>query len=201
MLLQSKSMSIIIRRAPRSWDEEIVHAATKVAGAHVPPPPQKPLYRKIQGLLILTNHDWWTISTAVTKTELAYIAGIIDGEGTITLMRHHSNQTPSPEISVANTSLRLLQHLKKTIGSGVIIRKKIYSKKHTPSYTWTLRSNAALELMKAVLPWLLIKDKRAQLILKDYKRLTPRNGRYTKQQLKRKVALVNKVRKLNERLY
>lgn len=135
----------------------------------------------------------------MTKTELAYIAGIIDGEGTITLIRHHSNQTPSPEISVANTNLRLLQHLKKVVGSGVIVKKKTYQKHHTPSYVWTLRSNAALVLMKSILPWLLIKDERAKLILKDYKRLTPRNGRYTKKQLEQKIALTKEVHSLNSR--
>ncbi|PIR21429.1 MAG: hypothetical protein COV45_01390 [Deltaproteobacteria bacterium CG11_big_fil_rev_8_21_14_0_20_47_16] len=121
----------------------------------------------------------------MTKTDLAYIAGIIDGEGTITLSRHHSNQTPSPEISVADTSLRLLQHL-----------KKVYKNHHTPSYVWTLRSNSALALMESILPWLLIKDKRAKLILRDYKRLTPRNGRYTTKQLKQKLALAKRVQSL-----
>lgn len=160
---------------------------------------KKPPHRKMWGLLILTKHILWVINPTVTNTELAYIAGIIDGEGTITLMRHHSNQTPSPEISVANTSFRLLQWLKKTVGAGVIIKKKIYQSHHTPSYVWTLRSNAALTLMQAALPWLMIKDRRAKLILKDYKRLTPRNGKYTKKQLAQKMALAKRVHSLNAR--
>lgn len=149
--------------------------------------------------MILTTHCKWFINGFMTKTNLAYIAGIIDGEGTITLTRHHGNQTPSPEISVANTNLRMIQWLKNTIGAGVIVKKKTYSKNHSPSYVWTLRSDAALALMKAISPWLLIKDRRAQLILTDYKRLTPRNGRYTKKLLEQKMALAKKVHSINTR--
>ena len=49
----------------------------------------------------------------VNVAEKAYIAGIIDGEGTVTLVLKHSNETHSPEISVANTDIELLQWLKK----------------------------------------------------------------------------------------
>lgn len=135
----------------------------------------------------------------MTKTELAYIAGIVDGEGTITLTCYHGNQMPSPEISVANNNLQLLQWLKKTVAGGVIIHKKKRKEHHNNSYAWTLRNNAALALMKATLPWLLIKNQRAKLILKDYKRLTPRNGRYTKEQLEQKMLLAKKVHLLNAR--
>ena len=36
-------------------------------------------------------------------TERAYIAGIVDGEGSIMLTRFHKNQLPSPCVSVAST--------------------------------------------------------------------------------------------------
>ena len=63
----------------------------------------------------------------MTETEKAYIAGIIDGEGSIMLQRIHKNEFPSPCVSVASTSLELLNWLKKTIWKGFIFSKKNYN--------------------------------------------------------------------------
>ena len=53
----------------------------------------------------------------MTETEKAYIAGIIDGEGSIMLQKIHSNEHPSPCISIASTTLELLKWIKETIGN------------------------------------------------------------------------------------
>lgn len=39
----------------------------------------------------------------------AYIAGLIDGEGTITLTRLHANENRRLVVSIANTEFQLLQ--------------------------------------------------------------------------------------------
>ncbi|WP_291651355.1 hypothetical protein [Clostridium sp.] len=41
----------------------------------------------------------------MTETEKAYIAGIIDGEGSVMLQRIHKNEHPSPCVSIASTTL------------------------------------------------------------------------------------------------
>ncbi len=64
------------------------------------------------------------------KTEKAYIAGIIYEEESIMLYKIHSNEHPSPCISIASTTLELLKWIKETIGKGSIIRKKNYTKKN-----------------------------------------------------------------------
>ena len=48
----------------------------------------------------------------MTDVEKAYIAGIIDGEGSIMLIKLHSNEFPSPCISIASTTLELLTYIK-----------------------------------------------------------------------------------------
>lgn len=42
------------------------------------------------------------------ETEKAYIAGIIDGEGSIMLTRFHKNQYHSPCVSISSTDIELL---------------------------------------------------------------------------------------------
>ena len=53
---------------------------------------------------------------------------------------------------------------------------------HTLSFTYAVYNRQALSLLKQIFPYLLTyKKRRAELILKDYIRLTQRNGKYTEQ--------------------
>lgn len=63
----------------------------------------------------------------MTEIEKAYIAGIIYGEGSIMLQRFHKNQFPTPYVSVASTTIELLNWLKNTIGKGSIKSIKNYN--------------------------------------------------------------------------
>ncbi len=118
--------------------------------------------------------------------DAAYIAGLVDGEGTIALTRRHKNENRQLEISISNTEMELLEYLLDTIGTGRITRKKTYSNKHTPSATYLISNRQALRLLEQIFPFLLTyKQHRASLILQDYLRLTPRNGKYS-QELRQK---------------
>lgn len=125
----------------------------------------------------------------MTEIEKAYIAGIIDGEGSIMLQRFHTNQYPAPCVSIASTTIELLTWLKDTIGYGVIIKKKNYNpEKHKLSYSFVIKQNNAIKLLEDIYPYLIVesKRKRAEMIITQYKSLTPRNGRYTDEQLAKK---------------
>lgn len=126
--------------------------------------------------------------------EQAYIAGIIDGEGSILLTRQSKTQHPSPCITVASTDIELLNWLKTTIGRGTLIQKKNYNpKRHKNSFTYTLIRDAAIDLLKEIEPYLIIHKKkaRAQHIINNYKKVTVRNGKYTSCQLKAKEQFYN----------
>ncbi|MGG7144764.1 LAGLIDADG family homing endonuclease [Clostridium nigeriense] len=130
----------------------------------------------------------------MTKTEKAYIAGIIDGEGSIMLQRLHKNEFQSPCVSVASTSLELLTWIKKTIEKGMIVSKKNYNPEiHKDCYSYILRRNDAINLIEEIYPYLVIDSKknRAKLIIEKYKALTPRNGRYTPEMIKAKEDFYN----------
>ena len=76
--------------------------------------------------------------------EKAYIAGIIDGEGTITLVRKHQNENYSPEVSVANTNIGLLNWIKEKVGYGQIMKKPKRLEHHSTAYTWRIKCDKAL---------------------------------------------------------
>jgi hypothetical protein len=120
-----------------------------------------------------TNH--------LSPVDAAYIAGLIDGEGTISLTRRHRNENRQLEISISNTELTLLEYVLECIGTGRITKKRTYSDKHTPSATYIISNRQALDLLNQITVFLrTYKRKRAEMILANYLRLTPRNGKYTK---------------------
>jgi O-phosphoseryl-tRNA(Cys) synthetase len=117
-------------------------------------------------------------------TDAAYIAGLIDGEGTITLSRKHRNENRQLAISISNTEKYLLVYVLSTVGAGKITGKRTARANHTPSFTYAIYNRQALSLLEQVFPYLrTYKSKRARLILRDYLTLTPRNGKYSRQQL------------------
>ncbi len=117
----------------------------------------------------------------------AYIAGLVDGEGTITLSRLHKQANRRLVVTIANTELVLLQFVLTHVGAGKITRKRTTSAKHAPSYCYAISSRQALALLKQLLPYLQsYKRQRAALALEHYEALTPRNGKYTTQGLERR---------------
>lgn len=119
---------------------------------------------------------------------LAYAAGLVDGEGTITLSREKSwSEFRHPVVVVTSTTSSLVRFMKREFG-GVVSNKRASKKGHLPSKTWAVINRKAILFLKAMLPYLREPEKRrrALLIIKQYLKVTPRNGRYTQEQRKEK---------------
>lgn len=119
----------------------------------------------------------------LSNEDTAYIAGIIDDEGTITLTRKHRNENRQLAISISNTEKNLLDFVLTTVGAGKITAKRTSKPHHTPSFTYAIYNRQALCLLEQVHPYLrTYKAKRSELLLNNYIVLTPRNGKYTDEQ-------------------
>ena len=129
----------------------------------------------------------------LSDTEAAYAAGILDGEGSIYFSRNRTTRWPSPIVSVASTDRELLEWLRTRLG-GSIIQKRTYQPHHARSYDWKLTDRRALEFLKIVRPFLVIKRKivRCDVLLAEYLACTPRNGRYTSEIAARKRDLIER---------
>ncbi len=121
----------------------------------------------------------------LTPTDAAYIAGLIDGEGTITLTRKRRNENRQLAITISSTEQKLLGFVHSAVGNGKITGKRTTRAHHTPSYTYAVYKRQALSLLKQIYRYLkTCKADRAALILRDYLGHTPRNGKYTALQRK-----------------
>ena len=131
------------------------------------------------------------------QADAAYIAGLIDGEGTVTLSRRHRSENRQLVVSISNTDRPLLEYVLDTVGAGKITGKRTYQPQHTASYTYTISNRQALALLKQMLLYLkTYKAKRSDLILRDYVRLTPRNGHYSPEIKRARTDFEKKVMKI-----
>ncbi|WP_026575989.1 LAGLIDADG family homing endonuclease [Bacillus sp. UNC438CL73TsuS30] len=122
--------------------------------------------------------------------EAAYIAGIIDGEGSISLTRMHENEYRRPCISIASTDKELLIYVQ-TLTRGILNTKKNYNpERHKNSFTLNIKNkDDVLSILRQISPYLRVdkKRKRALWILKNYEKVTPRNGKYNTELLGKKI--------------
>ena len=120
------------------------------------------------------------------RTELAYIAGIVDGEGYIGISADHRKRNPDKpcwrlRVAVTNTNEWLVQYLKFSIGGGVILLKN--SKNPKPCYQWSTDRGKAAEFLKLILPYLQLKRPQAELAIKFQASVTKSTRKLTEGQL------------------
>ena len=107
---------------------------------------------------------------AITVADLAYTAGIIDGEGSIMIKRSKGNRPgrPTPEyrvfISVGNTNRLLLEWLNARFG-GSIKRYVRVTPNCKPVYTWTISAKSGIMFIKLIKDFLVIKKDQAEIAL------------------------------------
>ncbi|KYD08107.1 MULTISPECIES: LAGLIDADG family homing endonuclease [Heyndrickxia] len=124
------------------------------------------------------------------KWEASYVAGIIDGEGSITLTRMHEKENRRPCITIASTDKELLIYIQSITGGTINNKKNYHPDKYKDSYTLYIKKKSdVFYTLQNVLPFLRIKQKRLRSIwiLENYDSVTPRNGKYTPELLKKKI--------------
>jgi len=108
----------------------------------------------------------------ISPTQAAYLAGLIDGEGTITVNLYRSTRQgrhPAlvPWVGVFNTDPTLLEWLTATTGLAHLHRmRKNPTKNAKMVYEWKVKAVADVaRLLKTILPYLVIKRRQAELVL------------------------------------
>ena len=102
------------------------------------------------------------------KTDLAYLASIMDGEGCILIRKQkykgmHFGFYYQLVISISNTNEWLVNWVKFTFGGTIYAHRKPFGYKTV--YQWSARANKAKILLEAIFPYLRIKRPQAEVAL------------------------------------
>ena len=81
---------------------------------------------------------------ALSAPDAAYLAGLIDGEGTVTLSRKHAGDMRQLVVSISNTELPILEFALQSVGAGKLTRKCTSKVHHSSSYAYAVWNRQAL---------------------------------------------------------
>ena len=195
--------SIMTRIYPSSSREEILSALPHRAWHTVI---QRAHHLGVQRLELARMKDIlisWDVES-ISDVEKAYLAGILDGEGSIGISRYQHPQSKVPHyvtyFSIANTSEELMEWLEEKIFKKISIKRKIKPRKSgfgkKPCYQITIGTKKVYLLLKTILPYLVIKKKRAEKVIEfaEQRFLKPRKVPYSERELE----LYEECRRLNE---
>jgi len=105
------------------------------------------------------------------KTDLAYTAGIIDGEGWISIKNRqikNGNRNYCVKVGVGSTTEWLIKWLQFNYGGSVCIINPGGNRKL--KWVWDLSTKQAVIFLEAILPYLRIKRPQAELAIKFQRR-------------------------------
>jgi len=136
-----------------------------------------------------------------SQDQLAYMAGIIDGEGSISIDVQSPNKTRkyhyySIRMNIINTNLELMEWLVKNFGGNLYKNRKVEKRKQV--YKWSIYSRKAAEILQQTLPYMIVKKPHAIILIEfmDSMGVTgwhvPEEIRHYRQQLYLKVRELNK---------
>jgi hypothetical protein len=173
--------------------------------------PRSPHQAKPQRFCSLTC-KWEAETNAVVipedERDLIYMAGLIDGEGTIT-----ANYTTSPatgrgaihcRVIVANTHRGVMQWVHETFGGHLNAPSPVRKSNHKPVQTWYAGSSEAVHLCQRLLPYLKIKRRQAEILIElgslSFTYVPGERGRFVSAEIRAaRRPLIEELRALNHR--
>ena len=106
------------------------------------------------------------------KTDLAYVAGIVDGEGCIYLEHNSKGKSFQLSVSVGSTDAWICEWLKFAFGGCTYEMKT----KNMPMRKWEIRTKQAGQFLESILPYLRLKKPQAELAIQFQKARNPGPG-------------------------
>lgn len=136
--------------------------------------------------------------------DLAYLAGLIDGEGCISIFQRSDSNSLKATLTIAMTDRAPLDWASETFGA------KVYEKRVTGAaengwkqcYVWLVSTQKAAEILRNVLPFLKVKREQAALLVEladireRHRAEGTRNGPHEQH---RQLAIMAEVQRLNRK--
>lgn len=106
----------------------------------------------------------------MSAVDAAYLAGFIDGEGTVMLIRR-ANSSVGLLLTIANTKRPVMDWVTTTTGVGRTFSRGPRNPKHAEAFWWQASGDAARSVLVQLLPNLRIKHEQATMAVEFQDRL------------------------------
>lgn len=139
------------------------------------------LYNYSEGNFVTTTSEGFMHGNQRQALDLAYIAGLMDGEGSFCILKAESPETlrqtnrKSPVyysvIRIGMVQKEPMEFIYQTFGFGIVRDEGVRKDRPTnqPMYRWTLhKKSQILEVCKELLPYLRVKKRQAQNIIEFF---------------------------------
>lgn len=140
------------------------------------------------------------ITVPTDPAVLGYLAGLLDGEGSVIVSRTRGrgsiNDSISMRVCITNTDLALIEWLLSELG-GSFVSKKILKEHHKQAYQWLLGGKNAARFLSAVLPYLRIKRAQAEAGLRIAETVGDRSARLSEEVMEIREEAFAEIRYLN----
>lgn len=146
----------------------------------------------------------------MNNTDLAYIAGLIDGEGTITINRHRNKSKRGwvyqPCVSISNTVPSLCMWVQSVTGMGNVNSKdyKNRNKRYRLPWVWQVfNMEEIVVLLTKLIPFLKLKREQALLLVRFCEERIKQNRRWVpdRDRMGRFVPSTNSYTELQHQIY
>lgn len=102
----------------------------------------------------------------ISETILGYMAGLIDGDGTISLSFRDGSRSPTYQVLVTGCNRRLIEWVQAQIGGAMWSKANSrWTMGTEPQYQWGLKQPESLEFIGMILPYLVGKRRQGELLL------------------------------------
>lgn len=140
----------------------------------------------------------------LTQTEAAYIAGFIDGEGSIAIHRQRNKNTRTgyayrSGVRVCNTNERVMLWMRDVTGIGSVHGQQAAMRNSRRVWNWSLWSKDAADLLKRLWPLLRVKQQQASLLLLFQQRVQGCGGNLSADEWRFREQCYHESRMMNHR--
>ncbi len=111
----------------------------------------------------------------LSPVELAYLAGIIDGEGSVKFWHNRKAGKTKPGVTIATTSPQLMDWMEARLDLPDAFRHAFRRPNNRPAWSFTFQGIGFLPLYEALLPYMVIKREEMTLLIQfSHSRLSKR---------------------------
>jgi len=137
-----------------------------------------------------------------TAYEIGWLAGLIEGEGTISveLKRRGDSVYASPYLQVVNTNKEIVEKVLSIIGNSAKIYKTYHKGSKRPAWQIKIYRRSGLKkVLEMIKPHVTETTRKKIELICELIDLQDRNKRYTKEEKEKVVELVHKIQELNKK--